>query len=800
MFKSYFKIALRNLVKNKIYSIINIAGLAIGLACFILISIFIKNELSYDAFHEKKDRIYRPVEIQHPPGVGTQHVAVTMGPLAPALKNDFPEVQEAVRIFRRNNIYFKIGENGYYENSVSFADPSIFNVFSIPLIKGDPDQVLNSPTSMVISERIARKFFGNEDPVGKVMTVSHYWGQDEFTVTGVMENYPENSHLEFEILGPYAYFENRLDWLQSWGTNTMATYILLREGADAEALQAKFPEFIRKYHEYDDPERQMELYLQPLTDIHLHSGHIVYQTFNHQQGDINNIYLFSVIAIFILVIACINFMNLATARSARRSREVGIRKVLGSTRRQLILQFLGESLLVSFLALALALVLVEVLFPYFESLVQGRLINTFYTDTGFLLQMLGITLLVGVVAGSYPAFFLSSFQPAQTLKATFSSGKRGALLRKSLVVFQFTIAIALIVCTGIVMDQMDYIRNKDLGFNKEQVVYIPLRSSNSRQKIDLLKNELSRNANIVSVSATAGLSGASGSQGDMHVAGGDEDTEMMVRFSYVDYDYIKTMQMNILQGRDFSKEFAADTTTSVIINETAVREFGWENPIGKQFVSRTEGGPDYEVVGVVNDFNFYSLRQKIEPLIMWVNPQRVNYLVARIKPGEVRETIRFIEDTWKKQLPAEPVEVAFLDEHLDQIYQNDRNTGRLFASFSFLAIFIGCLGLFGLVSFTVEQKTKEIGIRKVLGASVGGIVLMLSKEFIKWIAVASLIAFGVAYWAMQDWLSNFVYRTGIHPLTFIIGALLVLFIAIATISWQAVRAATANPVDALRYE
>ncbi|MEJ2637691.1 MAG: ABC transporter permease [Calditrichia bacterium] len=799
MLRNYFKIALRNIYKNKIYSFINIAGLAIGLACFILISIYIKNELNYDTFHANADRIYRPVEIQHPIGVGTQHVAVTMGPLAPAMKQDFPEIIDAVRFFRMRNVYFKIGDNGYYEDQVSFVDPQVFDIFTIPLLEGDSKTVLRNPNDLVLSRDIAKKFFGDQDPLGKIITVSHYWGTEEFTVAGVMKNYPANSNLEFEVLGSYSNVESKLNWLHTWGTNTLATYILVKPGTDIKALQAKLPAFVEKYKGDEDPERRMGLYLQPLKDIHLHSGHIVYQTFRHNQGDINNIYLFSIIAIFILLIACINFMNLATARSAKRAKEVGIRKVLGSNRKQLIFQFLGESFIFSFIALFLAVLLVELVYPYFTMIFPDKIIFSYTRDWGFMLQLIGLTFVVGFVAGSYPAFFLSRFQPAETQKGSFFSNNRGVLLRKVLVVFQFAIAIALIASTGIVRNQMNYIHTKDLGYNKNQVVYLPLRSREVRSKLPLIENELRSNSNIINVSATAGLTGAGGSQGTMHAAGSDEEAAMMMRYSEVDYDYVKTMEMKIMQGRDFSRNIASDSTTSVLVNETAVREFGWKNPLGKQFRAG-EGEPNLQVIGVVNDYNFYSLHQKIEPLIMWINRNRCNYLVARISPHDIPATINFIQKTWNRHFPAEPVEISFLDKHFGMLYQADQNTSRLFTSFSMLAVLIGCLGLFGLASFTVEQKTKEIGIRKVLGASIGSIIFLLTKEFIKWVTVACIIGFPLAYFASQDWLNNFVYRTGVHYTTFIIAGLIALLIAVTTVSFQAVKASLANPVESLRYE
>jgi putative ABC transport system permease protein len=797
MLRNYFKIALRNLFNNKIYSFINIAGLAIGLAAFILIATYIKNELSYDKFHKTGDRIYRPVEIQHHPGVGTQHVAVTMAPLAPALESDFPEVARAVRIRPMYGTVCQIGDRGFYENGISLADPSIFDIFTIPLIEGNPQTALKDPFSIILSEESAAKYFGEKNPLGKTITIHHYFGADEFKITGIMKNYPQNSHLNFTMLGSFASLEGQTSMMDNWHSNWLATYIMLKEGHTAAELEKKFPEFIAKYIP-DEKKRTFELYLQPLQNIHLRSGHILYQTFNHLEGSIDDVYTFTLIAIFILLIACINFMNLATARSAKRAREVGIRKVLGSLRKQLIFQFLGESIIISFVGLVIAVVLAQLALPYFKSIMENRLIFSFYEDWTFFPVLIAIALIVGIIAGSYPAFYLSALQPVRTLKSGSVAFGSAATLRKVLVVLQFGIAIALIVNTGVILDQMKYIRTKELGYNKEQVVYLPLRGKDTLKKVELLKTELLKNANIMNTAAASGLSGGSGSQGTFTVADTNEEVKLMMRHSYVDFDYIETMQMNIMQGRNFSRDFSTDTS-AVIINETAVRELGWTDPLGKQFQWGDEG-ERMTVIGVVNDYHFYSLHHKIEPLIMWIAPGHYSYLLIRIAPQNITATMEYVENIWKEQVPGRPFEYSFLEEHFDQIYKGDENTGRMFASFASLAILIACLGLFGLSAFTVEQKTKEIGIRKVLGASVSGIVMMLSKEFVKWVTLGSLIAFPFAYFFAQDWLGNFVYRTEINYLVFLVAALLGLLIALLTVSYQAVKASLSNPVNSLRYE
>jgi putative ABC transport system permease protein len=799
MFKNYLKIAIRNLFKNKIYSFINIAGLAIGFLCFTLIFIFIKNELAYDNFHKKADRVYRPVEIQHDPGVGTQHVAVTMGPLAPALKADFPEIVQATRIYRARNIFYKIGENGYFEDGTCLVDPGMFDIFTIPFVKGDPTTALNDPNNLVITEEIAHKFFGNKDPIGKTITASHYFGQDEFIIKGVIENYPKNSHINFTILGSFSFLENRLSWMKSWYTNSMATYVVLKEGTDVAGLEAKFPNFLRKYRTEEPENDDLELYLQPLKDVHLYSNHIRYQTFNNRQGSINIIYTFSVIAIFIMLIACINFMNLSTARSAKRAREVGIRKVLGSDKKNLIYQFLGESVFISLLALILAYFLIELVFPVFKSILGDRVILNYYHQSGFIAQLVGIALVIGIISGSYPAFYLSTILPISTLKGSYMASKSGTVLRKILVLIQFSIAIALIASTGIVMDQMRYIQNKDLGYDKEQIIYLPLKTNESREKVQIIKTELLKNFNILDVSATSGLTGSSGSQGTMTAINNEEEQKMMMRYSYVDFDYLSTMGMELIAGRDFSRQISSDTTSSVIINETAVREFGWDNPIGKEFKGE-EGKPDYKVIGVVKDYHFYSLRQKIEPLIMFVNPSRLFYMVIKINTANIPSTLDYIQKNWNNYLPGHPFDYALLDEYFDRMYKSEADTGKLFGYFSLIAILIGCMGLFGLASFTVEQRTKEIGVRKVLGATVSNIVRLLSKDFMKWVILSSLIAYPAVYLLMRGWLNNFAYRTNIQIITLLLAGLTVVLVAFLTVSFQAIKAAMTDPAKTLRYE
>ena len=795
MIKNYFKIALRNILKNKVYSFINISGLAIGLAGFILISILIKNELGYENFNKKIDRIYRIVEIQNQNGIGKLNVAVTMGPLSPALKNYFPEIESSARLKPIPSVFCKIGSEGFYEDKLSFADPSVFDIFTIPFVEGNPQTALSAPHSLVISQSIAKKYFGNENPVGKAILFDTFIGKWEFTVTGVIQDYPKNSHIFFNMLAPYKFLEDKLSWLKSWGTNSLGTYILLKNNVNANEVEKKFPEFLKSSMPKDS-QSDLQMYLQSLKDIHLYSGNITYQTYMHNEGSAETVYIFSLIALFILLIACINFMNLATARSSKRIKEIGMRKVLGSSRKKLIYQFIGEAVFISFIAFFISIFIVELALPVFKNIFEDRIIFNYSGSITFFLELIGITFLVGIISGSYPAIFLSKFQPAQSLKGTITSMIKESFLRKILVILQFSIAVALMICTGIVTSQMNFIQEKNLGFNKEHVIYLPIRSKDTREKLNLLKSELLNDPQIISAAAGSGLSGASGSEGTVTVAGTNGQTKLMMRYSYVDPDYIKTMQMKIMQGRNFSALHSNDSISSVIINETAVKKFGWKDPIGKQF----EDNPVKTVIGVVKDFNFFSLHSTIGPLIMSIQPEQFNYLLIRIKPGNIPAAVNFIENTWKSIVPGQPFDYSFWDKHFDEIYKDDQQTGQMFEFFSLLAIFIACLGLFGLSSYTVEQRTKEIGVRKVLGASVTGVVLLLSKDFLKLVLAAVIIAVPISYLEMSNWLQDFAYRIKIESSVFIFVGLLVFVIAIITISFQAIKAATSNPIKSLRYE
>ncbi len=800
MLRNYFKIALRNLTRNKVFSFINIAGLAIGLAGFVLISTYIKNELSYDNFHPNAERIFRPVEIQRPPGIDRQDVAVTMGPLAPALLADFPEIENATRIMPIGTTFCRFGEKGFYEESVAVADEAFFDIFGVNFLQGNPETALVNPNSVVISEEVAEKYFPEGGGLNEVLTLETWAGTMEMTITGIVENYPKNSHLTFRVLASIQPFIEKFSWMNSWQSNTLATYIRLKAGAYPTALETKFPDFIERNIPARSWNNNLEIYLQPITDVHLHSGHIRFQTYNVRQGSIELVYTFSIIALLILVIACINFMNLSTARSAKRAKEVGVRKTLGTSRGSLIYLFLCESLLVAFVALTLAIGIVMLSAPFFNEISGGRIYQNFYDYDTFIAELALITLVTGIIAGSYPALFLSAFRPVQTLKGNFNvnASGRSTLLRKALVVIQFGIAIVLIITTGIVSEQMEYVRQKPLGYNIDQVLYLPIRGDEEAAKIETLREQLLTNPNIRSVAGSAGLRGTSGSQGTRTVAGTNGEVSLMMRISYIDFDYIPTMEMEITSGRNFSRDFATDSSAAVIINETAVSELGWEDPIGKQF----EGDDDqvYSVIGVVRDFHYNKMTERIEPVIMYIDPERFSYLIAKVNGSNIQDALNHIEATWAAQLPGREFEYDFLNENFSRMYRMEENAGTLVSTFAFLAIFVACLGLFGLASFTTEQKTREIGIRKVLGASIPGIIVLLSREFMKWVGIAAFLAMPVGYLIGKEWLANFAYRADISWTTFLYALLIAAGVAILSVGYQAIRAALTNPAKALRYE
>jgi putative ABC transport system permease protein len=799
VFKNYLKIALRNLKKHRGYSFINIAGFAISMACCILIILYIYSELNYDRYHENADRIYR---LGTNFDIGKMHAkaAVSNHPIGPALSRDYPEVLNAARIrpYRRRTLV-EYKEKQFFEEKVFYADNSVFDVFSFPLIRGDRKSALATAYSLVITADAAKKYFVEDDPIGKTLRFNN---DSDFTVTGIIKNVPQNSHFTFDMLCSFeTIYQHNPAQREKWmGDFNNYTYLLLQENYDFRELEQKFPQLIDKHigRILKLVGGKVEFFLQPLTSIHLYSdleGEI------SGNSDIAFVYIFAAIALFILLIACINFINLSTARSAQRAKEVGMRKVLGSHRSQLIKQFLSESITYSFLAFLIALMLVQLALPLFRSL-SGTTLSFKFDEIFWLVPyLIGFVFLIGLIAGSYPAFFLSAFRPVRVLKGRSKAGAANSRFRSVLVVLQFAISIILIVGTGVITNQLHFMKEKRLGFNKEHVVVLPIREGSIVQSIESIKEELRSHSGVVSVAASSAVPGHGASRHNAFLPEGFElDESQMIGAISIDHNFIPTLDMEVIAGRNFSPEFVADNKKSALINEAAAREFGWDDPIGKTVTELTGNGITKTVIGVVKDFHVESLRKKIGPLYIENEPSAFGCISIRIRPRNVSGTMEFLRKKWKEFDSSGTFDYAFLDESFDSQYRAEERLSTIFSYFTLFAIFIACLGLFGLASFTAEQRTKEIGIRKVLGASVYDIVILLSKEFTKWVLLANIIAWPVAYYAMNKWLQDFAYRINTGIWIFIIAGALAVTVALLTVSYQAIKSALSNPVETLRYE
>lgn len=800
MLKNYLKIAFRSLRKHKGYSFINISGLAIGMAVCILILIWVQNELNYDRYHEKADSICR-VTMDIELG-STLHTPVTLTAAGPALVRDFPEIVAAARIDRPNSAVVKYGDNLFREANVGYAENAIFDIFTFPFVSGDPKSALQAPYSVVITESMARKYFGDEDPLGKILRIND---ERDFNVTGVVKDVPPNSHFTFNMLCSFQTYIKEGDVSDDqWFDVRFYTYLLLDENTDIKDLEQKLPGFIDKYlgEAMKSSGGSIKLFLQPLKRIHLYSD---FERDMSANSDITYVYLFSGVAIFVLLIAGINFINLSTARSSTRAQEVGMRKTLGAVRSRLIGQFLGESLIYSFISMILALVLLKLSLPFFNSTFGSDLSVNFVKAPWLMAAFLGLVVIVGLLAGSYPAFFLSSFQPVRVLKGFLKVGASSSQFRRVLVVFQFAISIALIIGTLIVYKQILFMKNTNLGFEKEHVVAIPRMSETIRKSYRTVREELSSLPGVIDVGASDLVPSRGHLVSTFLPEGFPDDQMQTMDYMSVDTRYIPTMGIEIIAGRNFSEDLATDVDESVIINETAAKKIGWEDPVGKRFVFRPPPGQPGEatyrsVIGVVKDFHMQSLREKINPLVIFYDYDNLFTASLRLAPDNIMHTMALLKKKWEELDPNRPFYYFFLDDSFNDQYRREERLKNISFYFSLLAIFIGCLGLFGMASFTAEQRTKEIGIRKVLGSSVLGIVRLLAKEFMILVIVANVIAWPVAYWAMNRWLQSFAYREGISPLLFLFSAVLAGAIALITVSYQAIRAALTDPVQALRYE
>ncbi|MEA5427179.1 ABC transporter permease [Arcicella lustrica] len=805
MIQNYLKIAIRNLLRNKVFSAINIVGLALGIATCLIIMLFVYDELSYDRFNEKADRIFRVV-FKASINDGKINEANVMPPTAQVLKNDYPEVLDATRLRTSGSPEIVYQNKKFKEHSFASVDTNFFDVFTLPLLKGDAKTALREPNTAVITQEFAKKYFGDENPIGKVLFIKSW--NENYKVTGLIDKVPHNSHFHFDIFGSMAGVKDAKE--PSWMSSGYFTYLVLPEGYDYKILEAKLPQVIKKYmgpqiqtamgmsiSQFLQKGNQLGLFLQPLTSIHLDAG---YTGSIEASGNIQYVYIFGAIAVFMLLIACINFMNLSTAGASKRAKEVGVRKVLGSVKQDLITQFLFESVLLSIVALVLSLMLVQLALPIFNDLAEKDLQLDFLKNPLLLIAFLLFGLLVGVLAGSYPAFFLSSFNPVEVLKGKFKLAGKSISLRSGLVVFQFFISIALIIGTTVVYQQIKFIQSKDLGYAKDQLLIMRNTWSLGKNE-EVFRQQILQDPRVLSVTSAGYLpAGPSDSNNSMGYPDSDESQVMRTLEYKIDDQYIPTMGMKVIAGRNFSKDFATDST-AMIINETAAKAFGWKNAVGHTITRfKTNDGlkVTYRIIGIVKDFHFKSLHESITPLLMV--SEKTYGLTIKVKGKDVEGLLSSLKNQWQKFSVEEPFSYAFMDELFEKTYQSEQKISVILSIFSGLTIFVACLGLFGLATFTAEQRTKEIGVRKVLGASVSQIVTLLSKEFLKLVLVACCFAFPLGYWLMNKWLQDFAYRIEISAWIFVLAGILALFIALLTISYQAIKAALANPVTSLRTE
>lgn len=818
MFKNYVKIAIRNLLKNKGYSLINILGLAIGVATSLLIVLYVVNEWNYDQFHEKSDRIYRVVQTTSSE-TRMEEQATTPFPLAPVLDVEFPNlIQKTVRFFdmqEANHTFLnREDEISYKESDFYFVDSTFFDVFSAELIRGNPSEALKNPLSLVITEELAAKYFGDENPIGQSLS---YKGIRDMTVTGIMKAWPSQSHMKIDLVASFTslneIYASSTNYDQSWLWNPIWTYVLLEENVQAEALRSQLPSLKENYYyAYSGwpSDEVIEFDLQPITDIHL--------TSNRDQEMENNssilyIYILLAVAAFILVIACINFMNLSTARSLERSREVGMRKVLGGYQKQLFYQFIGESFLVSFLSIIIGVLLVFLALPSFNNLVDKELTFSLFQNGYIIPGLLLLTILVGFISGAYPALFLSSFKPADVLKGNSSQGKNGNTFRKVLVTFQFTLSVILIIGTAIIYLQLQYIQDKDLGFDQNSVVILPTKQNLIAWEFDTFKEQALSHSQIENVT---GISKVPGSEKQEYFryapanSGQNQDVTNLVL--HVTHDFIETFDLPLLAGRSFSRDFSTDADNAILINRKMLSQLEADTPeeaLGSLFYLYTPTGErqPLTVVGVVEDFNYTSIKKEIEPLIIklvqGIRPvlRSVEHTAVEIAPGNPGPALAHLAKVWKEVNHIDPFEYRFLDERLTEIYKAETTMSSLSTSFSILCILIACLGLLGLASYSAQLRKKEIGIRKSLGASVTNIITLLSKDFLMLVVIANVIAWPVTYFLGASWLGNFPFRFDFIaslPLLFIGSGLIILIIALVTVGYHSIKAALINPVNAIR--
>ncbi|MEO7989908.1 MAG: ABC transporter permease [Chryseolinea sp.] len=786
MIKSYLLVAVRNIFRNKLFSLVNILGLAFGMCSALLIFLWVNDELSVDRFHTKIDRLYRVMENQQYTDGRLFTFQSTPGPMAPFIKEKFPEIELATRWSWQVTNLFQVGEKGFQEKGF-YVDQDFIEMFSFPFVAGDVKTALKENNSIVISEAMAKRYFGNDDPIGKLFSMNT---KRALTVTGVVKDIRKNSSLQFEYLLPFAPFmEENKQWMDQWGNNNIRTFLMLKEGANPEDFSAKLKHEIKEH----DKESNVELFIQPFGDTYLYGE---YENGVQSGGRIEYVKIFFIVAIFVLVIACINFMNLSTAQATKRAKEVGLRKVIGAVPMQLFRQFMGESFLMVCISAVLAVLFAFLLIPIFNE-ITGKGLSLLLLDRNIILIFIGIVLFTAFVAGSYPALFMADFKPAQVLKGQLKSGSRAAIFRKGLVVVQFIFSIFLIISTTVVFRQMSYMTNRDIGFDRNNLFSVWM-EGDTPKNFETLRARLLAEPGIESVSASSQLPIEVGnSTSGLQWEGKDPNARILFSNMNVDFDFIQTMKMTMAEGRPFDRSLITDSS-NYIVNEKAAAKFGFKNgTAGQDLTMWEEKG---KIIGVVKDFNFGSLHSDIEPLVMRVDPDWMNCLLVRAKPSETETALRAVEKLCKEYAPAYPFKYSFLNQDWEEFYKAEAQRGKVFNTLAVLSIFISCLGLFGLSAFSAERRTKELGIRKALGASVPGLVSLMSKEFSILVLIAACIGCPVGWWMMDQWLKDYPFHVEVGAITLVAATLICLMVSMLTIAYHSLRVATTDPVKSLRYE
>ena len=788
MLKNYLKIAYRNMLRQKGYSLINITGLSLGMACCMLLLLWVQDEMSFDKFHEKADTIYR-VELDLPRSNGVSHTRLTSYPLGGAIQEYIPEVKYAARFATTSGLLIRYENKIFSEDEIRAVDPSFLQIFTFPMISGNPETALNQTYSILITEELAVKYFGTDDPLGKTMTINNKY---DFTVTGVMKNVPANSTITFDMLVPLEFLKDLGEYYDHWRSLNCHTWVELYPNSPPTPVNSKIEELLEK----NDPRTtsRWEFSLMPVTDINLYG---FANAFTQINGKIQSVYIFSVLAGLVLIIACINFMNLSTARSSKRALEVGLKKVVGARRRQIIVQFYGESILTTFIAFLISLVLFWTILPIFNDLSAKDFTVHSILNLTFIMSFLCVTFITGVLSGSYPALYLSSFQPVKVLAGRSRSSRENGRFRRFLVVTQFCLSIIAIVGTLVVYQQLEYMRNKNLGYDKEQLIYLPLRGD-TRQSYSVFKDQLLKDSRIIRITGARQRPTAFGSKiSGVDWVGKDPDSQISLGYTSVDYDFVETMQIELKEGRPFSKNIVTDASNAFLVNEEVAYLMGGNSVIGKRLSAL---GIDGRIIGVMKNFHYQSVKNKIEPFILFVQPSQVEYAIVRLQKGDLPSSLNFMKSTWLTLFPAYPFEYSFIDDDFAKAFRADQRMGTILKYTTIITIFIACLGLFGLAAFMAEKRTKEIGIRKTLGASVSGITVMLTKEFVKWVVMANIIALPIAYFLMDQWLQDYAYPITMDWRIFFMALSISIIIATLTVSYQSVKCALTNPIDSLKYE